>query len=78
MELELVIFGQVVVFVTISLATLLAATAPRNAHSAPRLAPGVGVSLVSKRGIAPASLGFAPDVPRHRQGMDQGKWRISP
>ena len=77
MELELVIFGQVVVFVTISLATLLAATAPRNNHPAPRSAPGVGVSEVSKRHIEPASLGFAPDVPHHRQGMDQGDWRIS-
>ncbi len=51
MELELVIFGQVVVFVTISLGTLLAATAPRKIHPTLGLAPLVGTSYVPRRSL---------------------------
>ncbi len=51
LELELVIFAQIVVFVTISLATLLAATAPRKIHPTPRSVPRVATSHVPKRGI---------------------------
>ena len=36
MEMELVIFGQVIVFLAISLGTIMAASAPRRDHPAAR------------------------------------------
>ncbi len=51
MELELVIFGQVIVFLAISLGTIMAATAPRRAHPVTRSAPSGATSDVPKRGI---------------------------
>ena len=51
MELELVIFGQVMVFLTISLGTIMAVTAPRRPHPAPRSGPRAGTSYVPKRGM---------------------------
>lgn len=47
MELELAIFGQVIVFLAISLGTMMAATAPRQVHPVAR----GGASDVAKRGI---------------------------
>ncbi len=50
MELELVIFGQVIVFLAISLGTIMAATAPRRPHPVPRRGPRAGTSYAPKRG----------------------------
>ncbi len=51
MELELAIFGQVIVFLAISLGTIMAATAPRRAHPVTRSTPGGATSDVPKGGI---------------------------
>ena len=51
MELELVIFGQVTVFLALSLGTIMAASAPRRAHPVARSAPGGATYDVAKRGI---------------------------
>ncbi len=51
MELELVIFGQVIVFLALSLGPIMAATAPRRAHPVARSAPGGAASDVPKRGV---------------------------
>ncbi len=51
MELELVIFGQVIVFLAISLGTIMAATAPRRTPPVTRCAPRGATSDVPKRGI---------------------------
>lgn len=40
MELGLVIFGQVIVFLAVSLGTMMAATPPRRNHPAARSVPG--------------------------------------
>ena len=51
MELELVIFGQVIVFLAISLGTIMVATAPRRAYPVTRSTPSGATSDVPKRGI---------------------------
>ena len=50
MEMEFVIFGQVVVFLAISLGTIMAATAPRRSEEI-RRGPYGGSHYVSKRGM---------------------------
>ncbi len=50
MELKLVIFGQVIVFLAMSLGTIMAATAPRRIHPAVRSGLRRGTSHVLKRG----------------------------
>ncbi len=51
MELELVIFGQVIVFLAISFGTIMATIAPRRIHPVARSAPRAGTSYVPKRGM---------------------------
>ena len=51
MELELAIFGQVTVFLAISLGTMMAATAPRQVHPVARDALRGVTSDVPKHGI---------------------------
>ncbi len=50
MEMELVIFGQVIVFLAISFGTMMAATAPRRSDEI-RRGPYRGSHYVPKRGI---------------------------
>ena len=50
MEMEFVIFGQVVVFLAISLGTIMAATAPRRSDEV-RCGPYVGSHFAPKRGM---------------------------
>ena len=50
MEMELVIFGQVIVFLVISCGTMMAATAPRRSEEI-RRSPYGGSHYVPKRGI---------------------------
>ena len=50
MEMELVIFGQVTVFLAISFGTMMAATAPRRSNEICR-SPRGGPHYVPKRGM---------------------------
>ena len=50
MEMELAIFGQVVVFLVISLGTIMAATAPRQSDVI-RRSPNRGSHYLPKRGM---------------------------
>ncbi len=51
MELQLVIFGQVIVFLAISLGTIMAATAPRRIHPVARSGYQGGAPEVPMRGM---------------------------
>lgn len=54
MELELTILGQVMVFLSLSVGTILATLSPRRLHPQARPMPFGATSYVPKRGIGSA------------------------